>query len=99
MKLYILVREDIGIGHSVNCVAHASMKAYMQWQNDPTFREWLSSFKKVTCKVSRRKFEEAKSYGDYILVSEDVLNHTEVAMIFKPREDWPDFFKELRLFS
>ncbi len=98
MKTYILVREDIGYGHSANCIAHASVAATLLWQNEPIFQEWLKSFKKVTCQVSRKKFEEAKQFGEYVLIKEDVLNNTEVCMFFKPREEWDDFFKTLRLF-
>jgi len=99
LKTYILVREDIGIGHAINCVAHASVAATLKWKKRAIFNHWLKSFKKVTCKVSRGKFEEAKQYGEYIVISEDVLNNVEVAMIFLPQKEWPEFFKNLRLYS
>lgn len=100
LKMYILVREDIGLGHAINCVGHAAASAVLNWNEDDTFQKWKRhSFRKVTCKVSRQRFEEAKQYGDYILISEDVLNDTEVALAFKPRETWPEFFKKLKLYS
>lgn len=98
LKMYILVRSDIGLGHQVNCVAHAAASAILTWENDETFENWKKhSFRKVTCSVTRGQFEEAKQYSDNLIISEDVLNDTEVAMAFKPREDWPEFFKKLRL--
>lgn len=100
LKLYILVREDIQVGHAINCAAHSACLAVRTWQNDPVFEDWYKySFRKVTCKVSRRDFEESKKYPDHIVFKEDVLNDTEVAIIFKPRETWPDLFKKAKLYS
>ena len=98
LKMYILVRSDIGSGHQTNCVAHAAATAILKWKDDDTFENWKKhSFRKVTCSVTRGQFEEAKQYSDNLIISEDILNDTEVAMAFKPREDWPEFFKKLRL--
>lgn len=100
MKLYILIREDISIGHSINCAAHAACAAALKWKDDSDFINWEKhSFRKVTCKVSRKMFEESKQFSDHIIISEDAINDTEVAIIFKPREVWPDFFTRPRLFT
>jgi hypothetical protein len=100
LKMYILVREDIGLGHSVNCVGHATNYAQRDWVNDDMYFRWAKySRKKVTCKVTATQFEEFKKYEDHILVSESVLNGTEVVLIFKPREIWPEAFKRPRLYS
>lgn len=100
LKLYILIREDIHVGHAINCASHAAAAAAKAWDGDEIFEEWRKhSFKKVTCKVSRGTFEESKKYEDYIVIKEDVLNDTEVAIIFKPRKEWPEIFKKARLYS
>ena len=100
LKMYVVVRSDIGIGHSVNCVGHATNKAEATWNEDLDYQRWKNySFKKVTCKANRSKFEDLKKHGDYIVISEDVLNDVEVAIIFKPRAYWPEDFKRLRMFE
>lgn len=100
LKMYIMVREDIATGHAVNCVGHATNYAQRDWVNDDMYSRWAKySRKKVTCKVSVSQFESFKKYEDHILVSESVLNGTEVVLIFKPRENWPEVFKRARLFT
>ncbi len=100
LKMYILVREDISTGHSINWAAHAAAKAVREWSGDDDFEKWYNnSFRKVTCKVSRGQFEDAKKFEDHIIISEDVLNDTEVAIVFKPRSEWPEQFKRFRLYS
>ena len=100
LKMYVMVREDIGTGHAVNCVGHATNYAQRDWVNDDMYARWAKySRKKVTCKVTATQFESFKQYEDHILVSESVLNGTEVVLIFKPREIWPEAFKKARLFT
>jgi peptidyl-tRNA hydrolase len=99
-KMYVVVRSDIGLGHSVNCVGHATNRAEATWNDDLEYQRWKQfSFKKVTCKANRSKFEDLKKHGDYIVISEDVLNDVEVAIIFKPRAIWHEDFKKLRMFE
>ena len=66
--------------------------------------EWAeTSFKERVCKVSDAEFEKAKEHGenmkDYRIMTESSLDNMETAIVFKPREEWPKFFKFLRLYK
>ena len=94
MKMYILIPEDIPLGHAINSAAHASLACYLQYEKDADVRWWRDeSFKKVTVKVTRAEFDEAKQYPDHVLLTESALNNQEVALAFKPRAEWPERFK------
>jgi hypothetical protein len=99
LKIYILIKDSLDIGHAVNCAAHASLMVYLKWQHLPIMKDWLLSFRKVSCKVSDKEFEEAKKYEDYLVVRESKLLNGEVALVFKPRNEWPEFFKYLKLYK
>lgn len=100
LKIYILIRESVAIGHAVNCAAHASLKLYLDHWDDDLVAEWVKrSFRKVTCKVSDAEFEAAKKFGRYVLVTEEKLPQPEVALAFLPRREWDDFFKTLNLYA
>jgi hypothetical protein len=62
-----------------------------------------TSFKERLCMVSEAEFEKAKEYGenmkDYRVMTESSLGNMETAIVFKPREEWPKFFKFLRLYK
>ena len=95
MKAYVLVREEIPVGRCMNSAAHAGVliEKYFPQGEDPIMQEWLQKFNKVTCKVTDKQFEKAKTYADWFVVAEDKLDDAEVLLFFKPREDWPRFFQ------
>lgn len=100
LRMYALVRADIGIGHAINCVSHATISACYEWNDDVDFSRWIKySNRLATCKVTKNQFEYAKTFSDYIVIKEDALNDTEVSIIFKPRNNWPSFFRKLDLFN
>lgn len=101
LKMYILVRQSVPIGLGVNAVGHTSLATYMKFKDDPVMQEWVTSkhFRKVTCIVSDEQFEKAKKYPDHVIMTENAIDNAEVAMGFCPREEWPDFFRSLRLFG
>lgn len=104
LKMYILVKRSVPIGLGVNAVGHTSLATYLKFKDDHVLQAWLASkhFRKVTCVVSDREFEKAKEYSDYVIMTENALSGTpndEIAIGFKPREEWPEFFKSLRLFG
>ena len=45
-----------------------------------------------------KEFEKAKTFKDSVLITESALNYQEVALAFKPREEWPSAFKFYRLY-
>ncbi|WP_431262634.1 hypothetical protein ACQ859_21235 [Roseateles chitinivorans] len=100
MKMYILVRDDIPLGFAMVAVAHASLAGYLKFRDTPEVARWLDPgpFFKAVCKVSAREFEQAKQFEDHVVLTESALGHQEVAIVFKPREEWPKMFRFLRLY-
>lgn len=100
MKMYILIRDDISEGFSVLAAAHASLACYLKYKNDLEMQSWISdTFYKVVCKVNDKEFQKAKEFEDHIVLTESALDHKEVAIAFKPREEWPKPFKFYRLYK
>lgn len=100
MKMYILVRDDIPLGFAMVAVAHAALAAYLKFQHTDEVARWLDPgpFFKVVCKVSSAEFEKAKLVEDYVVLTESTLGHCEVAIAFRPRQEWPKMFRFLRLY-
>ena len=100
LKMYILVKEDVAIGFALVAVAHASLAAYLKFQAEPEIAQWLSGpFYKTICKVTDKEFELAKEVADNVIITESGLGGAEVAIAFKPREEWPKSFKFYRLYK
>lgn len=99
MKMYILVRESVPLGFAVLAAAHASLAAYLRFRDTPEVAAWLAGpFHKVVCKVSDDEFERAKAFDDHVVLTESALDGQEVALAFKPREEWPKAFRFYRLY-
>jgi hypothetical protein len=82
-----------------NGEAHASLAAYLKYQDSLEVKQWLSGpFYKVVCKVNEAEFERAKSEADHVVITESALDNQEVAIAFKPREDWPKAFRYFRMY-
>ena len=100
MKMYILVKEEVPLGIAMVGVAHASLAAYLKFQTSPEVNSWLSvPFYKAVCKVTSKEFENTKQVEDHVIITESSLNNQEIAIAFKPRDDWPKMFKFLRLYK
>jgi hypothetical protein len=79
--------------------AHASLAAYLKFKDNPEVEEWISGpFYKVICHVNDKEFEKAKEYPEHVVLTESALDNKEVAIAFKPRSEWPRFFKYLRMY-
>jgi len=99
MKMYILIKDSIPFGFALVSAAHASLATYLKFKDSQEMADWLKfSFRKVVCQVTDEQFEKAKEYEDYVILTESALSGQEVSIAFKPREDWPDFFKTLKLY-
>jgi peptidyl-tRNA hydrolase len=99
MKMYILVRESVPLGFAVLAAAHASLACYLKFKDTPEVAVWLSGpFYKVVCKVSDAEFEKAKETEDNVVLTESALGRMEIAIAFKPREEWSRAFKFFRLY-
>jgi hypothetical protein len=99
MKMYILIRDDIPLGFAMVAAAHASLAGYLKFQESPEVKEWLAGpFRKAVCKVSPKEFENAKLVEDHLVLTESALDNQEVAIVFRPRNEWPKMFKYFRLY-
>lgn len=99
MKMYILVKRSVPLGYAIVAVAHASLATYLKFKDTDEMKQWLSGpFYKVVCAVSDDEFERAKDVPDSGIITESALAGAEVAIAFKPREVWPEYFKYLRLY-
>lgn len=99
-KMYILIPDDVPLGHAINSAAHASLACYLKFKDHPSMRPWLDhSFRKVTVKVTREEFEAAKAEYGWVLLTESALNLQEVALVFHPRDIWPETFKSFPLYK
>ncbi len=93
MKMYILVRDSLPLGIAMVAVAHASLATYLDFAETPEIKAWLAGpFYKVVCRVSDQSFEQAKAVPDHVVITESMLGGAEVALGFKPREEWPQSF-------
>lgn len=80
--------------------AHASLAAYLKFKDSPEVQKWIGGpFYKTICKVSDSEFEQAKSFLDHVIITESGLEGEEVAIAFKPREEWPKAFRFYKLYS
>lgn len=111
LKLYILIKHDIPIGHAINSAVHAGVGAVTVWLeaeranldvgpcNSPT-HEWLEhSFKKVCVSVTDEQFDRAKQLPDAVVFTESDLDNTETAIALKPRHEWPGWLRRLPLYG
>lgn len=100
MKMYVLIRSSVPTGFAILAAAHGALAAYFRFKNSPEVNEWLAGpFSKVICVVNDKEFENAKGVDDHVLITESALGDEEVALAFKPREEWPRAFKFLRLYK
>ena len=100
MKMYVLIKDDVPPGFAVLAAAHASLAAYLKFKDTPDVLEWLSGpFYKTVCTVNDKEFQRAKEYPDNVVITESALGDREVALAFKPREDWPKPFKFFKLYK
>ena len=99
MKMYILIRDSVPEGFAMLAAAHASLAGYLQFQESQEIKEWLSGpFYKVICKVNDKEFRKAKEFEDCVVLTESALDNQEVAIAFKPRNEWPKPFKFYKLY-
>ena len=99
MKMYILVRESVPAGFAILAAAHASLACYLQFRDVPEVAAWLAGpFYKVVCRVTDAEYETAKALEDNVVLTESALDGAEVAIAFRPREEWPKAFKFYRLY-
>lgn len=97
--MYILVLDDIPLGYAVNSACHAAVAATLKWHDTSEVKEWLEdNFRKVTCRVSRKEFDNAmEKEADWVKITELNLDGRDMALAFKPREEYHKMFKYLKL--
>lgn len=97
--MYILVRDDVPLGFAMVAAAHASLAGYLEFRDAPEVAQWLAGpFRKAICKVGAKEFENAKAVPDHVVLTESALAGREVAIVFKPRAEWPKMFQFFKLY-
>lgn len=100
MKMYIVISETITGGWAVVAAAHASLATYLKFKDDPAVQSWLEGpFYKVIVRANAWEFETLKQLPDNVVLTESALGGREVAIGFKPREEWPDILRKLPLYK
>jgi hypothetical protein len=98
--MYILVRDTVPTGFAILAASHASLACYLKFSNTPEIAAWIAGpFYKVVCRVTDAEFEAAKAFEDAVVLTESGLGGVEVAIAFRPRDDWPKAFKYYRLYK
>lgn len=99
MKMYILIRRSVPRAFAILGAAHASLACYLKFRDSPEVASWLSGpFYKVICKANDQEFEQAKQTEDHVIITESALDDQEIALAFKPREEFPKSFRFLELY-
>jgi hypothetical protein len=99
MKMYILIKDTVPLGHAIVAAAHASLAAYLKFKDAPEVATWLAGpFRKVVCKMTEAEFERARAIEDHVVLTESALGGEEIALAFKPREVWPKAFGFFQLY-
>lgn len=100
MKMYILIPDDVDIGFALVGAAHASLACYLKFAGDGEVKEWISGpFYKTICRVSRDELEAAKSEcPQHVVITESALDGKEVAVAFKPTQEFPKRFRFFKLY-
>jgi peptidyl-tRNA hydrolase len=99
--MYILVLNNVPLGHAMNSAAHASLACYKKFETDPDVIDWFeNSFKKVTCKVSKQELLKAMSEeGKFVKITESALGGALTSVAFCPRKTWHKCFSYLPLYK
>jgi hypothetical protein len=96
-KMYICIKKSLP-SHKVLGAAHGVLMAHLKFQERLDYQAWLKqSFRKVVCEVSDIDFEILKAEQDYITVTESGLGGMEIALVFCPRAQWPERFRQFPL--
>ena len=100
LKMYILVKDSVPPGFAILSAAHASLACYLKFRDSAETAACIAGpFFKVVCKVNDTEFEAAKSTIDHVVLTESALGNAEVAIAFRPREEWPKAVKFYRLYK
>lgn len=99
LKMYILVLDDIDLGHAILSACHATAACMRSFAEDKDMNDWLvHSFRKVVCKVNQKEFDKAKSFDKNVVMTEMALNGKDTAIVFCPRYEWPKPFSWYKLY-
>lgn len=104
LKMYVLVKDTAPIGLGINACSHVGYLAAKTFDSSIA-EEWrVCSFKKVTCLVSEKQFDEAireieKIGGNFVRFNENDWECQDISVAFEPRYSFPEIFKTFKLHS
>lgn len=93
--------EEVDDGHVALGACHGVLMCHLKYSHTEAYQDWLkNSFRKVLCVVNENEWWTAMGYCyNKVIVTESAFGGEEIGMVFAPREEWPPFFKSLRLFK
>ncbi len=99
LKQYNQVKDGLPSGQAILAACHATLACHLRFEDHPEVQAWLGgAFRKVICRVDEAQFEAAKRYEDHVVMTESALEGVETAIAFRPRAEWPKFFRFLPLY-
>ena len=100
MKCYILIKDDVPDEFAPVIAAHAALGMFLKWENHPDVRTWMEGpFSKVVCRVGEGEWNKVCGEEGCITMTESALDSREVALVFRPREEWPKPFRFFKKWS
>lgn len=101
MKEYIVIRSTVPGNFVPVIAAHASLIGHLTWSYDSFYQDWLKNhFKKVVCLARNEKeFWDVCELEYSHQLTESNLNNQIVAVVLKPRLEWPEVVKKLKLWK
>lgn len=105
LKMYICILDEVLDGMAPTLEGHSVLGAHLKYNSDPLYGVWLStSYRKVTVKVDRKRFEQIKKLSETQWVYEGHENktlngETSCLVTLAWSNDTPRALKNARLWS
>ena len=104
-KLYIVVRNDIDVGHAILGACHGVAAFFLRFSEYPDVREWVAlSFRKVLVHATKEEFDRVKEHLEslngrihHVVMTECALDGQETAIVAGPESRWGDELRKLPL--
>jgi len=103
LKIYILILDDVDLGHAMLACAHGALSCYLRTKHSYPlkWRDYLDlSFRKVVCKVTKEQLDKAvETEQPFVFVTESGLDNRVTAAVFVPMSDPPKLFRSFPLYK
>ena len=99
--MYIAVLDEFPDYMTPTLVAHSVLAAHLQFQNNPTYMDWLNnSFKKCVLRVNTKEFSKIAELPNVWLGHENnTLDGKKSCIVVCPRLEIPNVLKFAKLWK